>query len=264
MMCAALFSYEIRRILSIVVLTVFHILQLSCNEQDGQKITIAAAANMQYAIRALAVDFTNRTDIQCDLVISSSGKLTAQIMEGAPYDIFLAANMKYPEYLYSNNMAANSPKIYAYGKLILWTTDPDSELSIDILTDSSVGKIAIANPKTAPYGEAAMEVLENMDIMDSISDKLVYGESIAQTNQFVTTEAVEFGFTALSVVLSEPLRGKGKWIVIPEDQYNSIEQGVVIIKHDKGVNQLSQRFFTYLFSEEAGKILEEFGYSRSE
>ncbi len=243
---------------------VFYVLQLSCNEQDGQKITIAAAANMQYAIRALAADFTDRTDIQCDLVISSSGKLTAQIMEGAPYDIFLAANMKYPEYLESNKKAANTPKIYAYGKLVLWTVDPDSELSIDILTDSTVGKIAIANPKTAPYGEAAIEVLEKRDLFDSISDKLVYGESIAQTNQFVSTEAVELGFTALSVVLSDPLKGKGRWIVIPENQYSPIEQGVVLIKHNKGVNQLSQSFFTYLFSEEAGKILEEFGYSRSE
>lgn len=246
------------------VLIICLVVLASCREQESEKITIAAAANMQFAIDSLVTDFTDRTGIPCDLVISSSGKLTAQIMEGAPYDILLAANMKYPDYIYSNGKSSGPPQVYAYGKLVLWSLHPNTELSLEVLADSTVEKIALPNPKTAPYGEAAIKLLRKKGLLDSVSHKFVYGESIAQTNQFITTEAVALGFTSLSVVLSEPMKNIGRWVVLPEREYDPIKQGAVLIEHDNGQNQLSEKFFDYLLSAEAGKILEEFGYSRSE
>lgn len=247
-----------------IYIGLFLLLLFSCKEDESKKITIAAAANMQFVMQELVANFSMNTGIECDLVISSSGKLTAQIIEGAPYDIFAAANMKYPELVYSEGLSANPPEIYAYGKLVLWTTDPALDPGLDVLLDESVDKIAIANPQTAPYGEAAVQVLRNYQLLDTLENKLVYGESIAQTNQFIVTRAASLGFTALSIVLSDAMKTEGKWIALPEDSYKPIAQGALLISRKKTANGSAEKFYTYLFSEEAGKILEEFGYSKNE
>ena len=237
---------------------------LSCNEERDKKVRIGAAASMQYVIKELATDFTDRTNINCDIIIGSSGKLTAQIVEGAPYNILLSADMKYPELIYSKSLSLDSPEIFSYGKLVLWTADAAIDPSLDALTHPGIERIAIANPKTAPFGEVALALLGKNGILDAVSDKLVYGESIAQTNQFISTKAVSMGFTSLSSVLAEPMKELGKWNLIPEEQYAPIPHGAVVIDMGKDQNELAKEFYNYLFSEEAGKILEEFGYSRDE
>ena len=219
---------------------------------------------MQFVMKELVDDFKLRTNIDCDLVIGSSGKLTAQITEGAPYNLFVAANMMYPEYIHSEGLSPSPPEIYAYGKLVLWSVDPTVNPSLDLLKSDVVDKIAIANPQTAPYGEAAIEVLKHHSLLDSVKHKLVYGESIAQTNQFIVTGAAKIGFTSLSVVSSELMRSKGKWMLIEKEEYNSIAQGVALISRDDEMDELAMKFYSYLFSEEASLILEEFGYSRNE
>lgn len=230
----------------------------SCSGSKTEKITIATAANMQFAMKALSEDFTKKTGIHCELVFSSSGKLTAQIIEGAPYDLFVAANMKYPEAVYKSGLSTEKPKIYASGKIVLWSMTTGLNPSINVLKSDSVRYIALANPKTAPYGLAALEVLQHYDIEEKLKDKLVFGESIAQTNQFITSNAAGLGFTAMSVVLSPQMKNKGQWIEIPDQLYKPIEQGVVVIKNENLKN--SQLFYNYLFSEEARKLLEEYGY----
>lgn len=236
----------------------------SCAEPSKQKITIATSANMQFVMHELVEDFNLRTNIECDLIIGSSGKLTAQISEGAPYDILVAANMKYPEFIHAQGLSTNPPKIYAYGKLVLWTADSSLDPSLELLLSNSTDKIALANPQTAPYGEAAIDVLKKHGLLDSLQHKLVYGESVAQTNQFIISGAADVGFTALSVVKSELMRNKGKWMLIDKEDYKPIAQGVVLLNTKKKVNRLAKEFYDYLFSEEAGEILEEFGYSRNE
>lgn len=240
------------------------LLCVTCNNTKQEKLRVATAANMQFAMKALSEAFTEQTGIDCDLVISSSGKLTAQIKEGAPYDIFVAANLKYPQAIYEHGLAQDSPKVYAYGKLVLWTMRADISPTLSELSEAKIRHIALANPKTAPYGEAALNVLKHYGLLDSLQHKLVYGESIAQTNQFISSQAADVGFTAMSVVQSPHMQGRGHWLALDEAAYTSIEQGVVLIKRAAQDSIAAQQFYNFLFSEEARQILKDFGYSIDE
>ena len=246
------------RFLFIVILAVF----TACRTTEEHKtITIATAANMQFAMQELVDTFTQKTGTSCDLVISSSGKLTAQIKEGAPYDIFVAANMKYPQEVYAAGRAKTKPKIYAYGKLVLWSLNENIGVDLETLESEAIHHIALANPKTAPYGTAAVSALTQLKIYDRIQNKLVFGESISQTNQFILSGAAELGFTAMSVVKAPSMKSRGVWISVVDSLYDPIEQGVVLIEHDATTKPEAVAFYEYLFSEEAQEILQDFGYS---
>lgn len=246
--------------LAVILLLGTFFLFISCHRAPSEKIIVAVAANMQVPMEAIVKEFTEKHGISCELIIGSSGKLTAQIVEGAPYDIFVAANMKYPGMVYAEGRALDIPKVYAHGKLVLWSMSADTPVSIDALTEPYIRHIAIANPKTAPYGVAAMEVLHHYGLFDKVENKLVYGESIAQTNQFITSKAAQIGFTAMSTVLSPQMKGKGSWVELDAEYYSPISQGVVKIKREgmerSGVNEL----YDFLFSGEAKEILKVFGY----
>ncbi len=234
------------------------------NKRQKEPLRLATAANMQFAMKTLAADFESKTGISCDLVISSSGKLTAQIKEGAPYDVFISADTSYPQVIYDAGFAVNPPKIYAFGKLVLWSFNATETPRLQDLVNDSIQHIALANPKTAPYGSAAVSVLKNIEIYEKVEDKLVYGESIAQTNQFIISGAANMGFTALAVVKSDSQNSKGNYLLVDENLYNPIAQAAVIIK---GVNENREdatAFYNYLFSSEAQKILKDFGYSVDE
>jgi len=219
---------------------------------------------MQFAMADITKKFTQQTNIKTNLIISSSGKLTAQIKEGAPYDILVSANMKYPNEIQQFKLAATKPKVYAYGKLILWSTQKYTTPSIEILSSEKIKHIALANPKTAPYGQAAIDILKHHGIYETVESKLVYGESIAQTNQFITSGAAEIGFTAKSVVLSKEMNGKGEWFEPAPNTYTQIEQGIVRIKRKHDVQNEARQFYDFMFSAEAKKILTEFGYAVDE
>ncbi|MCH7535437.1 MAG: molybdate ABC transporter substrate-binding protein [Bacteroidetes bacterium] len=256
-----------RRSKAVNYLLIFCVFLVSaCGQQDGgnNKITIATAANMQFAMEELAKVFTKQSGVECELIIGSSGKLTAQIKEGAPYDVFVAANMKYPQELYNSKLTRTSPEIYAFGKLVLWSMVDDIDPSITLLTDKGIEHIALANPITSPYGVAATEALNYYRIYNKVEDQLVFGESVAQTNQFITSQSAEVGFTAMSVVVSPKMKGKGKWIEMGASTYTPIEQAVVVIKRQNEVNQLAMEFYKFLFTNEAKEILTNFGYGVDE
>ncbi|MDH7447775.1 molybdate ABC transporter substrate-binding protein [Aquimarina sp. 2201CG14-23] len=242
------------------ILIIVILLTISCKQTEDDTITIATAANMQFPIEAISEAFTTHTGIKNDLIIGSSGKLTAQIKEGAPYDIFVSANMKYPEEIYRSGLAVRPPEIYGYGQLVLWSMHDSIQPFVTLLANENIHHIAIANPKTAPYGEAAIEVLKHYRIYDTIKEKLVYGESIAQTNQFIMSKSSEIGFTAKSIVLSPRMKGKGNWVALDKKVYQQIDQGVVMIKQKNRNGKNAQQFYDFLFSKEAKKILEDFGY----
>jgi molybdate transport system substrate-binding protein len=229
-----------------------------CRQKDSEKLFIATAANMQYPMNDLVKAFSLQTGMDCETVISSSGILTAQIREGAPFDVFVSADMKYPAELYKDGYTIAAPEIYAYGVLILWTIVQELDPSIDLLTSDRIRHIALANPRTAPYGMAAVEVLERAGIYDMVQKKLVYGESISQTSQFIVSGAAEIGFTAKSVALSPDMEDRGNWIVVDENHYTPIAQGMVILKNKK-IKQ-AEKFRDFLFSEKGRKILNKFGY----
>jgi molybdate transport system substrate-binding protein len=235
-------------------------LSVGCQSDNKQKLIIATAANAQYAIKEIAENFKSETGNDYALIISSSGKHTAQIEAGAPYDIFISADLKFPQALFDKGLTTDAPKIYGYGRLVLWSLYDEIDVDIEGLSVESLEHIAMPNPKTAPYGRAAKEFLDGYNIYDSISSKLVFGSSVAQTSQFILSKSAEIGFTAASVVMSEAMKDKGHWQEIGKDSYTPIAQGTVLIKSST-LPELSQQFYDYLFSEKAGTVLVKHGYS---
>lgn len=244
---------KFRLVLVFISLSLF-----SCQDGDSDSLLIAAAANMQFAMEELLQAFSEQTGFDCELIISSSGKLTAQIREGAPYHLFVSADMKYPETLYESGFTLSRPKVYGYGKLVVWTVKEELPASLEAVKIAR--HIAIANPLTAPYGAAALEALTKSGWYESIQDKLVYGESIAQTNQFILSKSADIGLTAKSVVLSDKMKRVGKWLPIDEELYQPIAQGVVILKGNEDKRAQAISFQNFLFSKEAQTILQNFGY----
>lgn len=227
-------------------------------------LNVATAANVQFAMKEIEAAFEQKFGLNINIILGSSGKLTAQIKQGAPYDLLISANFKYPQHLYQENFAPNPPKLYALGSLVLWTMKKGLELepSLEFLKKKEVNKIAIANPKNAPYGEQAIKAMEYFGLKKAVATKLVYAESIAQTNLYITTKNCEVGFTAKSVILAPNMVKKGQWIDIPKAAYDPIEQGIVITKYGATKNkETAQKFYNFMFSADAQKILKQYGYS---
>lgn len=226
----------------------------------GQSIRVAVAANLQTVIRALARDFKARTGITAEPIIGASGNLTEQVRNGAPFDIFLSADMGYPEKLFQSGLATGKPVVYAQGSLIICSNqDIGFENWERVMLTRRIKKIAIANPAIAPYGRAAVEVLKLRGIYGNIGTKLVTGENISQVNTYITTGSVDVGFTTQALV--NDARGKVKlyWRVIDPKSYQPIEQGMVLLKH-AAKNADAAKFYSYILSPEAKSIFKEFGY----
>ena len=228
----------------------------------AETLTIAVAANVRYAYDELAAGFNKETGIAVQSVSGSTGKIASQVKNGAPYDVFISADSETPEALFKAGLAETKPRVYAYGVLVLWTKkDFDSGLGLRLLNDGKIQKIAIANPKLAPYGRAAMQALASAKLDAAVESKLVYGESISQTTQFVDSGAADIGFIAKSVVIAPVMAGKGRWVEVPKGSYEPIAQAVVVLKHSAGPQSANaRRFADYLFTPEARAILAKYGY----
>lgn len=228
----------------------------------AETLTVAVAANVKYAFTEIAQAFRRETGIEVQASYGASGALAAQVRNGAPFDLFLSANMKYPQTLYEEKLAAGAPVVYVYGVLVLWTMNPlDLGKGMQVLASSGVNRIAVANPRLAPYGVQAINALQHVNLYASLAPKLVYGESISQVSQYILSGAADIGITAKSVVLAPSLQGKGKWVDVPEDSYQPIAQGMVILKHGEAAHkQAVQRFAAFLSSPEARDIFRKYGY----
>jgi molybdate transport system substrate-binding protein len=228
----------------------------------AEPLTVAVAANVKYAFDDLAVEFKKESGIEMQGVFGSSGKLTAQIKSGAPFDVFLSADMTYPDSLYKDGLTEAAPKVYAKGVLVLWTMNQlDLGKGMQVLNDPAVKKIAVANSQLAPYGREAINALEHFKLRSTVGPKLVYGESISQVNQYIDSKSADIGFTAKSVVLAPELSGKGTWIEVPRDSYQPIAQGAVILRYGILTNsRAAHQFMEFLSSPEARGILEKYGY----
>lgn len=226
----------------------------------AQPLRVAVAANAQFVMESLSTAFQKQTGIRVEAIVSSSGKLTAQIQQGAPFDVFLSADLDYPRTLYQQQLTTAAPVVYAYGSLVLWTLGT-LPLSADlaVLKNPAVRHIAIANPETAPYGEAAISLLKFRQLFDPVQARIVYGESISQVNQYVLSGAAEMGITAKSVVLDPGLKQRGHWVDLPPPGYAPIAQGVVVLKRTGQPNEAA-RFVHFLQTAPARRILQRFGY----
>jgi len=230
---------------------------------EAQTITIAAAANLKYVLEEIGREFTKESGIQVKTITGAAGKLTQQIMSGAPYDALLSADVEYPAKLVDGGYTTTPSEIYAYGKLILWSdTGVDLSKGVGVVADSSVKKIAIANPKTAPYGIEAMNTMRFYKAEGAVKEKLIIAESISQVGAYVTTKAVDIGFMAKSIVLAPEMKNVGKWIEIDPKSYNTIDQAMVGLKNGSPENQIAaKKFLRFMHSAKAQSILETSGYS---
>jgi molybdate transport system substrate-binding protein len=229
----------------------------------AETLTIAAAANLSYALDALNAGFGKAfPGIDVTTAVGASGNLVAQISNGAPYDVFLSADLEFAEALVGTGHAdSKSLTPYAVGRLVLWTVKPGLDVSDIAATVRSpaVRTLAIANADSAPYGRAARQALEKLGLWADARPKLVTAENISQAAQFVETGNADAGFVALSAVVSPRLNGRGRWTEVPAGLYEPLTQIAVITAHGSG-NPGSARYVAFLRSDAARRILEGFGY----
>lgn len=228
---------------------------------SAQTITIAAAANLKYAITDIAKAFTAQSGIDVKIITGASGKLTQQIMAGAPYDAFLSADVEFPAKLAKGGYTTTPEKVYAYGSLVLWSnTGADLSKGVEGLSNPAIKKVAIANPKTAPYGLEAVNSMRFYKV--DIASKLVTAESISQAATYVTTKAVDAGFLAKSIVLSPEMKNVGHWVEIDPRSHNIIDQAMVGLKNGTPENQIAaKRFMNFMSSPKSVEILKASGYA---
>jgi molybdate transport system substrate-binding protein len=227
----------------------------------AEKITIAAAADLKFALEEIVTSF-NKTHVGnvVQAIYGSSGKFQAQIQQDAPYDLFFSADIDYPRELVKQDLAVPEVKPYAVGRIVLWSAEMDARtMTLDNLTDPRITKIAIANPKHAPYGKRAEEALRAAGLWDKVQKKLVFGENISQTAQYVQSGNAQVGIIALSLVLNPELSKKGGYYLIPDDLHNALEQGFVITKRGARTS-LTKQFADYMHSTPARRIMTKYGF----
>jgi molybdate transport system substrate-binding protein len=234
-----------------------------CCASYADEITVAAASDLQFAMKDVAARFEKQTGNTVKLSFGSSGNFYSQIENGAPFDLFFSADMEYPKKLAEAGLVEpGSLYQYATGRIVLWVAKSSSlnvERGLDILLDSGVKKIAIANPAHAPYGRAAVAAMENAHVYDKVRGKLVFGENISQTAHFVESGNADVGILALSLSLASPLKEEGEYFVIPADLYPPLSQGVIILKssHKK---KAARQFLDFLKSKEVVGLLKQYGF----
>ncbi len=223
-------------------------------------VRIAVAANFTDTTRELIAAFGEATGLEAVASYGSTGKLYAQIDNGAPFDVFLAADSPRPELLEKNGQGVSGTRFtYARGKLVLWSPVPGTFEDPKIWLESGeFARLAIANPKTAPYGFAAQEVLTKLGLWDALQDRLVRGDSIAQTFQFVATTNAQSGFVALSQVRAWDDKGGSLWM-IPQADYSPINQQAILLTRSEK-NHAARQWLEFLRGDKARGIIESFGY----
>ena len=232
---------------------------------SAQEITVAAAADLSTALPEIAAAYTKRTGQLVKLTFGSSGNLTNQIENGAPFDVFFSADENYPAQLIEKALAQkDSLYRYAVGRLVLWVPN---ELPLDVqkvgfqaLLDPSVKKIAIANPLHAPYGRAAESALKKLGVYDQIAPKLVLGENISQAAQFVESGNAQAGLIALSHALSPALKDKGHYWTVPLDAYPTLNQAAVVLSKSKNADN-ARNFLDFVRGPEGTFLLRNYGFS---
>ena len=228
---------------------------------EAVEVQVAVAANFLAPLQEIAKSFEKETGHQTLITSGATGQLFTQIQHGAPFEVMISADAKTPKKLVKNELAlADSQFTYARGKLVLWSVDPALvDASGAVLKSDKFKHLAIANPKTAPYGTAAMETLDKLGLTASLKSKLVEGENISQAKQFVDTGNAEVGFVALSQIYKDGKITKGSAWVVPLDLYAPLYQDAVLLKKGED-NPAATALLNYLKSDKAKAIMTTYGY----
>jgi molybdate transport system substrate-binding protein len=229
----------------------------------GQDLAVAAASDLQAAFPAVAAQFEKESGHHVTVTFGSSGNFVAQIQNGAPFDLFFSADIDYAKRLVSASLAEpDSLYEYAVGKIVLWTRKDsgiDVTRGLKVLQDAAVRKIAIANPEHAPYGRAAVAALKQAGLYDAVQPKIVLGENISQTAQFVQSGNADVGIIALSLAAAPRTKEIGSYAEIPAGSYPPIEQAAVILRASKN-KALARDFLTFLKKPDTVRLLQTFGF----
>ncbi len=252
----------VRRLSLIAVLLVSAVSQLSV----AQEITVAAAADLQFAMQDVAARFEKATGKTVKLTYGSSGNFFQQIENGAPFDVFFSANLDYAKKLEAAGLTESGNYYqYAKGKIVIWVRN-DSKLDLSsgmqVLIDPSVKKIAVANPQHAPYGQAAVAAMQNDRLYEKVKDKFVLGENISQTASFVVSGAADVGIVALALALSPNMKDKGRYVEVPSSEYPAIEQACVIVASSKN-KETARQFLAFIKTTAIGDVLKSYGFDVS-
>jgi len=244
---------------------IFLFVLLTCQAARSQEVRVAAAADLKFALDELGAQYEKYSGKRIAATYGSSGNFFAQIQNGAPFDLFLSADIEYPRKLEAAGFTeAGTLYEYAVGRIVIWMP---SEARADVaklgwkaLLEPSVERIAIANPEHAPYGRAAVAALRKAGVYEQVRTRLVYGENIAQAAQFVTSGSAQAGIIALSLAVSPPMRDGKRW-EIPAEMYPPIEQGAVILKSAKDKDG-ARALLAFLKSDTGRKILKTYGFTQ--
>lgn len=228
---------------------------------QAERITIAAAADLKFAMDEIVNRFKQEhAGDTLEVVYGSSGKFHAQIQQGAPYDLFFSADIAFPRSLAKAGLAASAVTPYAVGRIVLWSASMDAtKMTLDSLVDPRIARIAIANPRHAPYGKRAEDALRAAGLWERVEAKLVYGENIAHAAQFVQTGNAQLGLIALALALNPELSRKGGYWLIPASLHEPLEQGFIITKQAAG-KVLARRFADFMGSQTARAVLSRHGF----
>ena len=233
---------------------------LSVTPALAEQVLVAVAANFVPPFREVAMEFEKATGHNVQVASGSSGNFYTQIKNGAPFDVFFSADNERPKLLEDEGLGVKGSRFtYAIGRLVLWSPDPDLVKGEDTLRSEKFKHLAMANPKTAPYGVAAMQTMQKLGMWESVQPRLVLGESLGQTMAFIESGNAELGFLALSQVMDPKIKGKGGRWDVPVNLHEPIQQDVVLLAKGKD-NPAAKALMEFIGSPQGKAIIERYGY----
>ncbi|HEX6532820.1 MAG TPA: molybdate ABC transporter substrate-binding protein [Nitrospira sp.] len=232
--------------------------------ESGEEITIAAASDLNFAFKEIVAEFEKASGKHVKLSLGSSGNFYAQIQNGAPFDLYFSADIGYPKKLEEAGLTVSGSLYrYAVGRIVLWTNHDshrDVSKGMEILRDPVIKKIAIANPKHAPYGRAAVAAMEHFKVYEQAKERLVLGENISQAAQFIESGACDIGIIALSLALAPTMKSHGTYWEIPATAHPPLEQGAAIVKSSKH-QDVAKQFLAFLQADKSQEIMSRYGFT---
>ncbi len=231
---------------------------------DARVVRVAAASDLKFALEEIKKVLAHRQpELEVKVTFGSSGTFLSQISNGAPFDLYLSADLAYPRQLVDQGLAARGDLFsYAVGRLVLWTPERssvDPAGGLTVLADRHVRRIAIANPGHAPYGRAAVAAMKQAGVYDAVQGKLVLGENVAQAAEFVQSGGADAGVVAMSLVLADPLRNEGRWVAVRLRDYPRLDQGGVVL-HGAGNPQGARAVRDAMLGEQGRAVLKRYGF----
>lgn len=248
-----------------VALIVFFVFDGSgADDAFGKDIAIAAASDLNFAFKELVAEYEKATGNHVKLSLGSSGNFFSQIQNGAPFDLYFSADIGYPRKLEEAGLTVpGSLYRYAVGRIVMWTgngTGIDVAKGFDVLRETTIKKIAIANPKHAPYGRAAIAAMEHFKVYDQVKERLVLGENISQAAQFIESGACDIGVIALSLALAPTMKARGTYWEVPAEAHPPLEQGAVILKSSMH-HESAKQFLEFMKGSQGQEIMKRYGFT---